>query len=98
MTTPDPHRILADLQAILQTTLALAPTPLDRQTRFFADLGLASIDVVVLGEAIQKHYARPLPFHTLMAELGTRNDRDFTLGELVDFVHNQLGTSPPQLS
>ena len=29
------------------------------ETRFFADLGLASIDAVVLSEAIQNHYGRP---------------------------------------
>ena len=49
-------------------------TPIDEETRFFADLGLASIDAVVLSEAIQEHYGRPLPFNDLMAEIG-RTDR-----------------------
>ena len=48
-------------------------TPIEPETRFFADLGLASIDAVVLGEAIQQHYGRPLPFGELMADLGRRD-------------------------
>ena len=57
-----------------------------RDTRFFADLGLASIDAVVLSEAIQEHYGRPLPFDELMAEIGRRTDRDLSIGELVAFL------------
>jgi len=66
--------------------------PIDRETRFFADLGLASIDAVVLGETLQDHYRRPLPFGELMAELGQRVDRDLTIGELADFLARNLGT------
>jgi acyl carrier protein len=56
------------------------------QTRFFADLGLASIDAVVLGETLQAHYNRPLPFGELMADLGRRTERDMTVGEVADFL------------
>ena len=61
------------------------------ETRFFADLGLASIDAVVLGETLQAHYGKPLPFAELMAELGRREDRDLTIGELVAFLRRCLG-------
>jgi acyl carrier protein len=60
------------------------------ETRFFADLGLASIDAVVLSEAIQNHYQRPLPFNVLMAEIGQRTERDISIGELVAFVSDHL--------
>lgn len=60
------------------------------ETRFFADLGLASIDAVVLGEKLQSHYGRPLPFGDLMADLGRRSDRDLSVGELVEFLHLHL--------
>lgn len=60
------------------------------ETRFFADLGLASIDAVVLGEKLQDFYGRPLPFGDLMADLGRRTDRDLRIGELVDFLCNHL--------
>ncbi len=57
------------------------------ETRFFADLGLASIDAVVLGETLQNYYQRPFPFADLMARMGQRTDRDLTMGELVEFLH-----------
>lgn len=64
--------------------------PIGRETRFFADLGLASIDAVVLGEMLESHYGRKLPFGELMAELGKRADRDMRLGELVTFLETHL--------
>jgi acyl carrier protein len=59
-------------------------------TLFFADLGLASIDAVVLGETLEEHYGRKLPFHRFMADLGRRAQRDIRLGELVAFLHQHL--------
>ncbi len=80
----DVARILADFQG--REYLGV----IDRQTRFFADLGLASIDAVVLGEMLQDHYGRPLPFGDLMAELGRRDDRDLSIGELTAFLVRHL--------
>ena len=34
---------------------------INEDTRFFADLGLASIDAVVLERTLQEHYGRPCP-------------------------------------
>ena len=65
---------------------------IDRETRFFADLGLASIDAVVLGETLEAHYGRKLPFGELMADLGQRTDRDIKIGELADFLRRYLPT------
>jgi acyl carrier protein len=64
--------------------------PIGPETRLFADLGLASIDAVVLGESLQKFYGRSLPFGDLMAELGRRDDRDLKVGELVGFLRRHL--------
>jgi acyl carrier protein len=63
---------------------------INEKTRFFADLGLASIDAVVLTEALQQHYGRSLPFHELIAEVGRRTERDLTIGELVEFLATHL--------
>ena len=83
--------ILADLARILSDFQGREYSgPIDPGTRFFADLGLASIDAVVLSEAIQAHYGRPLPFDDLMAEIGRRTDRDLAIGELVGFLHEHL--------
>jgi acyl carrier protein len=60
-------------------------------THFFGDLGLASIDAVVLGEDLEEHYGRPLPFHEFIADLGRRQVRDVELGELAGFLHRHLG-------
>jgi acyl carrier protein len=84
-------RIMADLREILagfngrDYSGTIGP-----ETRFFADLGLASIDAVVLGETLQAHYGRPLPFGELLADLGRRTERDMTLVEMADFLHRHL--------
>ncbi len=83
--------ILADVARILSDFQGREYSgPIGRETRFFADLGLASIDAVVLGEMLQEHYGRPLPFGELMAELGKRADRDLSIGELTRFLSRYL--------
>lgn len=56
-------------------------------THFLADLGLESLDIVVLGTMIQQQYGR-LPFAEYLEELGQRpvDERDITVAELVAFV------------
>ena len=60
------------------------------RTRVFADLGLASIDVVVLGERLEQHYGRRLPFGPFLASLRTRGADDLALGELVTFLQQHV--------
>ena len=84
---PTRAEILKDVASLLAEHMGVASaTTIDERTRFFADLGLASIDAVVLGEALVHHYRRPLPFNDLMAEIGRRTDRDLSIGELVAFL------------
>ncbi len=91
MTVLSRAEILRDTVAILEEQLGVQSSmSIDEETRFFADLGLASIDAVVLSEALQKHYYRPLPFNELMAEIGRRTDRDISIGELVSFLSANL--------
>jgi acyl carrier protein len=59
-------------------------------TFLFADLGFESIDAVVLASHVQEHYQRQLPFPALLAELGHREVKDITIGELVEFIHSHL--------
>lgn len=85
------NSILADLARILSDFQGREyADPITSETRFFADLGLASIDAVVLGEQLQEHYGRTLPFAELMADLGGRQDRDLGVGELASFLHKHL--------
>lgn len=67
------------------------------QTRFFADMGLASLDVVILGTAVQEHYERVLPFAEFFAEIGQRGNPDIPISEWVEFIYQQLNAAPSGL-
>jgi acyl carrier protein len=91
ISVPSRTVILDDIIAILsEQSGATFAGAIHEETRFFADLGLASIDAVVLTEALQKHYGRTLPFHELIAEVGRRTERDLVIGELVEFLAAHL--------
>jgi acyl carrier protein len=93
MTVPSRADILREIISILESHLGVhSPGAIDEDTRCFADLGLASIDAVVLSEALQNHYDRSLPFHELLAEIGRRTERDLSIGELVTFLGHHLGS------
>lgn len=57
------------------------------ETYFVADLGLESLEIVVLSTLIQQRYGR-LPFPEFFDEIGQRpvDQRDVTVAELVNFV------------
>lgn len=57
------------------------------ETYFIADLGLESLEIVVLATMIQQRYGR-LPFPAYFDEIGQRpvEERDVTVAELVAFV------------
>lgn len=60
---------------------------LEPDTRFLADLGLQSLDIVVLSTMVQHRYGR-LPFPAWFEAIGKRppEERDVTLRDLVTFV------------
>ena len=60
------------------------------ETRFLTDMGLESLDLVVLGTMIQHRYGK-LPFSEWLAAIGERpvEERDVSIGELVEFVVTQ---------
>jgi acyl carrier protein len=60
------------------------------KTFLFADIGLQSLDIVVLAISIQEHYGQVLPFTELFADMGQRGIRDISVGEWVDFVYEHL--------
>jgi acyl carrier protein len=93
MTARASSAILDDLAGVLRNFHGREyEGPIDRDTCFFADLGLASIDAVVLGEMLETHYGRRLAFGELMADLGQRTDRDLRIGELADFLERHLAS------
>jgi acyl carrier protein len=68
--------------------------PIDQSTSLLRDLGLESLDLVVLGTAVQQRYGR-LPFAEFLADIGQRPlaARDVTVGELIDFICSRRGQS-----
>jgi len=64
-------------------------------TLFLADLGMESLDLVVLGTALQSRYGR-VPFSEFLAAMGSRpvEDRDVTIAELVEFVSRHQAIPP----
>jgi acyl carrier protein len=88
MTVPDPQ--------VLQGVLALLDEAqgdweyageIGPQTRFIADLGLESLEIVVLSTMVQQRFGR-LPFPQYFDEIGQRpvDERDLTVAELATFV------------
>jgi acyl carrier protein len=64
--------------------------PITGDTRLFADLAFESLDLVVLGAAVQEHFRQNFPFPEFFAEIGQRSVRDLTVREWVDFIHQHL--------
>ncbi len=60
---------------------------IEPDTRFIADLGLESLDIVVLSTMIQQRYGR-LPFPEYFDEIGRRSvqERDVSVADLTRFV------------
>jgi acyl carrier protein len=57
------------------------------ETLLFRELGFASLDIVVLGTAVQEHYGCQMPFAELFTDIGNRGTRDLTVAELGAFVY-----------
>ena len=60
------------------------------ETGIFKDLQFESIDAVALGSAIEDHYNRSLPFAEFLVKANERKATDITIGELVDFLMENL--------
>jgi acyl carrier protein len=67
-------------------------------TGFVADLGLESLEIVVLSTMIQQLYGR-LPFPEWFDEIGQRpaEARDVTVAELVTFISEHRKATPEEV-
>ena len=84
-------QIMGDLEGMLRNFNGREyGGPITAHTLLGAELGLASIDAVVLGETIELHYQRKLPFGQFLAEIGRRGARDIEVGALAEFLHQHL--------
>jgi acyl carrier protein len=83
--------IIDDLAAILRCFRGREYSePIGPETLFFADLGFASIDAVVLGETLENHYGQSIPFGKFLAEVGKEGVRDIEVGRLARFLNQSL--------
>jgi acyl carrier protein len=95
--------ILADVLELLRTVAGdwEFDSPLTADTRLFSDLNFESLDLVVLGAAVQERFGQKFPFSEFFAEIGQREIRDLTIGEWVEFIHghmNEGSTVKPALA
>ncbi len=86
------------LDYVLQTVQGLCQDwdyeePVGPESLLFTQLGLESLDAVVLGTAIQEHYQVQMPFAELLAEIGEKQC-DLSINELADFVHRHSNGTP----
>jgi acyl carrier protein len=88
MTTPDPT-VLTEILDLLDELAGdwEYDGEIGPETRFIADLGLESLEIVVLGTMIQERFGR-LPFAEYLDELGQRpvEERDVSVAEVALFV------------
>lgn len=64
--------------------------PVGPETCVFGDIGLASIDLIVLAEQLESYYGRKLPFAAFLNDLRKQGADDVNLGTLVAFLQQQL--------
>lgn len=93
---PSRDQILEDVLTLLQSLARdwEFDGPLNAETRLFNDLAFESLDLVVLGAAVQEHFRRTFPFPEFFAQVGQRDVRDITVGEWVDFLDTHMADEP----
>ena len=63
------------------------------ETYLFSELGLQSLDVVILGNTIQEEYGQPIPFSDLLEDIGQRALNDTQVSEWIDFTYDHLAAA-----
>ena len=77
------EQILSDLAEVLRNWEGREYSgTIGPRTLFFGELGMVSIDAVVLAETLEKRYGRKFPFNQLLANLARRLRELFDQGRL----------------
>jgi acyl carrier protein len=92
MSTRTPDQLYRDLATVMAAAFPDRDPPSDAgpETRVFADLGMASIELVVLGERLEQFYGKRLPFGPFLASLRSSGAEDLQLGDLVAFLQRHV--------
>ncbi len=94
MSKPDKMTIFNDILATLEKVGEdwEYSDEITMDTYMLADLGLESIDVVVLGEFLEEHYDQSFPFTEYFTELAQQEITDIRVSDLVDFIDRNFVT------
>jgi acyl carrier protein len=85
------EQVLADLADLLRNFNGREYSgDIGPETLFFSDLGMMSIDAVVLAETLEQRYGRRFPFPKFLAGLAERGAQDLSVGELAEFLAQNL--------
>jgi len=91
MNAPDKNRIAESIKCILHKMME--ETGIEEEihptTWLVADLGLESIDIVVLGTTLQQQLNEKLPFSEYLCQV-----RDIRFNEFVSFVAKHVRETP----
>ncbi len=60
------------------------------ETRFFGDLGFASIDAVILGEKLEAYYGRKIAFNKFLVQVMQSGAEDLEVGQLAEFLNQEF--------
>jgi hypothetical protein len=94
MAGPSREQILSDLAGLLRNYQGREYSdPIDGRTRFFGDLGLASIHAVDFAQLLERYYGRPFAFQEFLSALAQRQLDDLELNELVEFLYREMHPS-----
>ena len=66
---------------------------ISRDTFLLADLDFESIDAVALGTAVEERFQQSLPFAEFLAEVAEREVKDIRVGELSNFIYQNLNST-----
>jgi acyl carrier protein len=89
------ERILHDLRDLLRDFNGKEYSgDVGLETLLFADLGMVSIDAVILAETLERFYKREFSFSQFLAEIGREGIGDIPLGRLVAFLDDQMNACP----
>lgn len=84
---PTSTEILSDLSNLLSDFQGREYSgEITGETMFFGDLGFVSIDAIVLGEELEKHFGQSIPFQRFLSELADEKVQDIAVGRLADFL------------
>ena len=91
MTARTKQQIVADLVELLSNFQGREYSDeIGPRTLFFGELGVASIDAVVLGEMLDERYSQKFPYGDFLSGMRDSQAQDIELGQLADFLWRNL--------